>query len=147
MRFSPFGNRAERLTGGKFLHIFKAIPANNRFHTGGQRVYNRNTDTVQTAGNFIRTLVEFTACMEPRQNQLQRTYALFWVNIDGNTASVIFYSDGIVFFQYDQNGIAIARHRFVDTVVDDFVDQMMQPVGAGRADIHSGAFADGVQPL
>ena len=85
--------------------------------------------------------------MEPCQNQLQRAHTLFGVNIDRNTASIILYPDGIVFFQYDQNGIAIARHRFVDTVVDNFVYQMMQPVRTGRADIHSGAFADGVQPL
>ena len=69
------------------------------------------------------------------------------MDVDGNTASVIFYPDGIVFFQYYQNGVAIAGHCFVDTVIDNFIYQMMQPVRAGRADIHSGALADGVQPL
>ena len=34
-----------------------------------------------------------------------------------------------------------ASERFVDGVVDDFIDQMMQSQVARRADIHGGTFA------
>jgi hypothetical protein len=37
---------------------------------------------------------------------------------------------------------AETRQRLVDRVVDDLVDQMVQPRDAGRADVHGGTLAD-----
>ena len=37
---------------------------------------------------------------------------------------------------------AITRQGFVDGVVDDFVDEVMESDFAGRADVHGGALAD-----
>ena len=39
--------------------------------------------------------------------------------------------------------VGVTGERFVDGVVHDFVDQMMQSDLARRADIHGGTFADG----
>jgi hypothetical protein len=42
----------------------------------------------------------------------------------------------------------VAGERFVDRVVDDFVDHMMQARAViGVADIHAGTLANGVEPL
>jgi hypothetical protein len=42
---------------------------------------------------------------------------------------------------------AVARQRLVDGVVDDLVDEVVQPAHAGGADVHAGPLADGLQPL
>ena len=43
--------------------------------------------------------------------------------------------------------VGVAGQRFVDRVVDDFVDQVVQSHLAGRADVHGGTQPDGLQPL
>ena len=43
----------------------------------------------------------------------------------------------------DRGGVA--GHRFVDRVVDDFVDEVMQAALRGVADVHRRAFADVLQ--
>ena len=43
--------------------------------------------------------------------------------------------------------VAVAGQRFVDRVVDHFVDQVMQPGFAGRADVHRGPQAHGLEAL
>jgi hypothetical protein len=43
------------------------------------------------------------------------------------------------------DSVAITREGFIDGVVDDFVDQVVEAAFSGGADIHSRAFADGVE--
>ena len=43
--------------------------------------------------------------------------------------------------------VAVAGHGLVDGVVDDLVDQVVQPADTGGADVHAGALADGFEPL
>ena len=50
-------------------------------------------------------------------------------------------------FQDDLNLGTVARQGFVDRVVHDFIDQMMQPGFIGRADVHAWALADRLQPI
>ena len=45
----------------------------------------------------------------------------------------------------DVNFRAVPGERFVDGVVDDFVDQVMQSIDAGRADVHRRALANGLK--
>jgi hypothetical protein len=37
---------------------------------------------------------------------------------------------------------AITRERFIDSVIDDFIDKVVEAAFAGRADIHTWALAD-----
>ncbi len=43
--------------------------------------------------------------------------------------------------------VAEAGHRFVDGVVDDLDDEVVQPALIGAADVHGGPAADRLQPL
>ena len=43
--------------------------------------------------------------------------------------------------------VGVPGHRLVDGVVDDLVDQVVQPSLAGGADVHAGALADRVEAL
>ena len=48
---------------------------------------------------------------------------------------------------FDVDLVAIAGQRFVDGVVHDLIYQMMQAARACGADVHTGAFAHGLQPF
>ncbi len=61
----------------------------------------------------------------------------------GNAAAVI--RDGnrlAVFVQLDRDLGRVSIHRFVDRVVHDLPDQMMQSCHPDAADVHAGSFAD-----
>ena len=45
--------------------------------------------------------------------------------------------------QSDIDLARVARHRFVDTVVDDLLNQV---IGARSVRVHTGALSDGLQP-
>ena len=63
--------------------------------------------------------------------------------IDRNAAAVVDDGDGIVFVNGDVYFVRVAGHRFVDGVVHDFPDEVMQTHFAGRADVHRGTQAHG----
>ena len=43
--------------------------------------------------------------------------------------------------------VGLAGERLVDSVVDNLVDQVVEAAGAGRADVHARALADGLEAL
>jgi hypothetical protein len=47
----------------------------------------------------------------------------------------------------DVDLIAVAGEGFVDGVVDDLVDEVMQTLRPGRADVHGGALAHRLEAL
>ena len=47
----------------------------------------------------------------------------------------------------DVDLVAVAGQRLVDRVVDDLVDEMVQPRRAGRADVHGRTLADRLEAL
>ena len=66
---------------------------------------------------------------------------------DGDAAAVVDHLDDLALFQRNDDLVAVAGKRLVDRIVNDLIDQMMQPAGTGRADIHTRSFSDGLQPL
>jgi len=66
---------------------------------------------------------------------------------DGNAAAVILHADAAVDVDGDGDLGRGLGQRLVDAVVHDLVDQVVQAVDAGVADIHAGALADGLEPL
>jgi hypothetical protein len=64
------------------------------------------------------------------------------VLIGRDPASVVDDRYGMVDVQRDVHLVAVSGERFVYRVVDDLVDQVMEPRGAGGADVHRGALAD-----
>ena len=45
----------------------------------------------------------------------------------------------------DLDHFSETRHMFIDAVVDDLVDEMVQTIDAGTADVHGRTFPDGIQ--
>ena len=64
------------------------------------------------------------------------------VHVHGNAAAVVDHGDAVVVVHGDVDLVAVARHRFVDGVVHDFPDQMVQAHFTGGTDVHRGAFAN-----
>ena len=68
-----------------------------------------------------------------------------WNACRWNAASVIDDRDAAVDMDRDFDRFPEAGHMFVDAVVHDFVDEMVQPVHARAADVHRGSLADGIE--
>src|SRR5207344_1508315 len=63
----------------------------------------------------------------------------------GNAASVIHNRDAVVDVDRHFDGFTESRHMFIDTVVDDFIDEVMEAVHTGAADVHRWTLPHGVQ--
>ncbi len=62
--------------------------------------------------------------------------------VDGNSAAVIDYGDGVVDVDGDVDAGGVAAEGLVDGVVDDLIDEVMQTHLAGGADVHCRAQPD-----
>jgi len=81
------------------------------------------------------------------EDDLQRAAALLRVHVDGDAGAVVGDTDPAVVEEGDGDLPAAAGERLVDGVVDDLPHEMVQAARSGRADVHAGAAADGLEPL
>ena len=109
----------------------------------GERVDHRNADAVEAARNFVGVAIEFSARVQHGHHDFGGGLLFGGVHVHGNAAAVVGDGDAVVVVHDDVDFVAEAGHRFVDRVVDDFPDEMMQAQLAGRADVHRRALADG----
>jgi hypothetical protein len=62
--------------------------------------------------------------------------------VDGNAATIVDDGDGVIDVYDDINFLAVPGESFVDGIVYDFVDEVMQTHLAGGTDVHCGTKAD-----
>jgi hypothetical protein len=122
-----------------------AVALDFHFQSLRQRVDHRNADAVQTAGNFVGSVVELTASMQFGQHDFGGRNFFRGMNIDGYTAAVIDHSDAVVDMNGDFDAVAMTGQRFIDGIVDNFVNQMVQTPFAGVPDVHARSFSDRFQ--
>ena len=67
------------------------------------------------------------------------------VLIHGDTAAVILYANRAISLNGHVNLGGIAGERFVNRVIYDLVDQVVQTALSGRANVHAGALANRFQ--
>ena len=116
----------------------------------GQRVDHRHADAVQTTGHLVAVAAELAAGVQHGEHHLGGALALVFARVervDRDTATVVVDPAPTVGEQRDADARAVAGHRLVDGVVDDFPDQVMQTLQTGRADVHARALADGIEAL
>ena len=111
-----------------------------------QRVHDRHADAVQAARHLVAVVVELAAGVQHGQHDFRGRLAA-GVLIDGNAAAVVDDGDRIVDVERDVHLVAVAGERLVDRVVDDLVDQVMESRRTGRADVHRGTLAHGLETL
>ena len=69
--------------------------------------------------------------MKRKHGDLDARYLFSRMDVDGNSSPVIGDRDGVILMDDDADLITVTRHRFVDGVVDDLVDKMMEPASGG----------------
>ena len=143
--FADHLHRIEGMSLFIFLLVDFAIAEHLRKHVRGKRIDARNADTMQTARHFVRTFVELTAGVQHRHHHLQGAHAFFFVDVNGDTASVVLYNDRIVLANHHINVGAETGQGFVDGVIHRFINQMVQTFLADVADVHRRTLANGLQ--
>ena len=107
-----------------------------------------DADAVETAGDLVAVAAELAAGVEHGEHDLGGALALVrtgGVRIDRNAASVVVDADAAIGHQRDRDARAEARHRLVDSVVDDLPNQVVKPGQTGGPDVHSRSFSDRVE--
>src|SRR5579875_133454 len=91
-------------------------------------------------------VTEFGSRVQRRQDQFQGWPLVSGVQIDGDTTAIVADRDSIaVFVQRHRDGIGEAVQIFIDSIIDDLPNEMMQSLGIDAADVHRRPFAYGFQ--
>ncbi|MPM91407.1 hypothetical protein SDC9_138536 [bioreactor metagenome] len=145
-----FEHAVHRHATAEFHEVLFAIAANGQAQELGQCIDAGNADTVQTTGHLVRVLVELAASVQLSQRDFSRRALrlVLVVHLDAGRDAAAVVDDGnrVVGVDGDDDVVAMPGQRFVDGVVDDFENQVVQAgtVG-GVADVHAGTLAHGLQ--
>ena len=93
------------------------VPGDLHLEPFGQRIDALRSNSVQSAGIFIGSLIELSSCMKVRKNQLHRRHLELRMHVDGDTAAVIGNTDRSVDVDGDFDMFAVTRQMFVDRVI------------------------------
>ena len=127
-------------------HMLMAVAPDAQRELGGKRIDDGDADAVQPAGDLVGILVEFAAGVELGHDDLGRRHPFFRVDVGGDAAAVVGHRAGAVGVERDGDQLGVAGERFVDGVVDDLVDHVVQARAVvGVADIHARTFAHRVE--
>ena len=116
----------------------------------GERVHHGDAHAVQAAGDLVAVAAELAAGVQDRQHDLGRALALVrtgGIRVDRNTATVVLDTTAAIGLEGDHDAGAEPRHRLVHRVVDDLPDEVVETRQTGGPDVHSGPFADRIEPF
>ena len=91
-----------------------AVFVNFNFKPLRKRVYNRRADAVKTARNLVSAAAELTACVKNGEYYLESAFTCLFLDVNGNTASVIRNADDIALFDINLDVSTVSCKRFVD---------------------------------
>jgi hypothetical protein len=117
-----------------------AVAADFDFEGFGDGIDAFCADAVEAAGDLVRAFTEFSAGVEVCHDEFEGGDLVFGVDVDGDTAAVIFDGAGAVEVEGDGNIFAMTGEGFIDRIIDDFEDAVMEAAFEGIADVHIGAF-------
>ena len=139
--------RAERIAALVALAPRVAVTADLEVERLRERVHDRDADTVQAARHLVAPTAELPAGVELGQDDLGRRQPEALHHRDRDPAAVV--GDGHPGVGSDGDGdvVAVTLERLVDGVVDDLVDEMVEPAKAGGADVHAGPLAYRLEAL
>ncbi len=83
--------------------------------------------------------------MQDGKGDFRRRFLLCGMHARGDAATVVDDRHAAVDMNRDFDGVAEPGHVFVHAVVDDFIDEVMQPVDSGAADVHRRPLPHGVE--
>ena len=100
---------------------------------------------MQTAGDGVATTTELTASVQLSHHHFHAGTVFSRDHVDRNTTAVVVDANAVVWQNGDFNMACVAGKGFVDGVVDDLVDQVVQAAWAGGTDVHAWAQAHSFQ--
>ena len=124
--FASHGQRCLRHTVFVHLLVNFVIALDNQLQLLRQGVNHRDAYAVQTAGNFIGVIIEFTASVQDGHDNFRCGDALFRVNAGRDAAAVILDGDGVIAVDGDNDIFAVTRERFVDSVIHNLEYHVVQ---------------------
>ena len=107
-----------------------------------ERIDALRADAVQTAGVFVSALAEFAARVEVCENEFERGDFEFRMDIDRDAAAVVADRARAIHMDRHIDLRAIAGEVFVDRVVENLENAVVEAAFIRGPDIHAGALAD-----
>jgi hypothetical protein len=103
---------------------------------------------METTGDLVARSVELAAGVQHSHDYFGGWALLRWVLVDRNATAIVQDRDGVVEVNGDVDGIAMASEGFVDRVVNDLENEVVQtrPV-VGVTDVHARPLPDRLQAL
>lgn len=101
---------------------------------------------MKTAGDLITAIAKFTASVQDGHNNFNGRFADL-MHFNRNPAPIIDNGDAVIFSDFNKDMVTVTGQGLIDRVIDDFINQMMEPTGTDTADIHAWPFANGFEAL
>ena len=103
---------------------------------------------MQTTGNLVGIVVEFTAGVQHGHDDFSRRTTFAFVPIDRYTAAIVNHGNGFIGMDFDLDRVAVTGQGLVDGIIHHLEHHMVQAgTVIGIANVHSRAFANGIQTL
>ena len=140
-RAAPFGlaYRRQRVLDSASLEAYVVdlpVTTDLSVHPIGQRVDAAYAHAVQTAGHLVVLLVEFSAGVQHSQHNFRRGLLHLGMHVDRDASAIVFHRHGIVRMDRHRDLLAVASQSFVDGVIHNLVDQVMQTTLTRISDVH-----------
>src|SRR6185312_4778305 len=101
---------------------------------------------MQTAADLIASTAKFATCVQDGHDHFEcgetRPLVMFFY---GDATSIILNCYRAVGMDNDLHRIGIPGHYFINAVIDDFGNEVMQTTLVGCSNIHAGTHAHGFQ--
>ena len=108
----------------------------------GQSVDDGSTDTMQAAGNLISATAEFTTGMQHSKYNFQCRLTCLRLDVYGDTTTIIGNGNRVTGIDGHSNIFTVSGQSFVNGIIHNFIDQVVQTGRRSRSDIHTGSFSD-----
>jgi hypothetical protein len=129
------------------LEIDLTVTADFHLAPFRKRVDRRDAHAVQAARDLVAARAELSARVQDGHHHFQRGFFLLGMDVHRDTAPVIFDRDRAILVDGNQDMVARTGQGFVDRVIHNLIDQVMQGLQVGAAHVHAGAASNGFQPF
>ena len=102
---------------------------------------------MQTTRDYIGFLVKFSSCMKFCKCYFYCRNFLGWMHINRNSSSVIFNSHGTIFIDSNLYFFTITGKCFINRIVNNFINKMMQTLFSGASYVHAWSFPNSFKTL
>ena len=120
-----------------FILIKKTAAANADGHSFRKSVYHGRSHSVEASAGLVRIVIKFSSGVKCCKHHALRAHT-FFMHSDRNASSVVLHCTGAVRLKDHLDRGAESGKMFIDGVVHDLIDQMIETPCGNAADIHAG---------